>query len=266
MNGWLIAFLSLMALPGLWVMTHSLFDASKTHYHQLVGGHHLRLSPTWIISLSVAQFFLLILFFCFLGDVATQSMGIDRAPIVHALLARSWTVIDWVEWEFPTAFSVGLAAGALYLFIFYTIGSWIMDNHFRDILHERRFGLGLWGRLLGESVHEELIVRWGMMNALLWCFYQMHASLEPIVVWTCMGLSAFLWSLSRLPGFRFGGVNFASGQIGAFLFLNTLRGMIFGWVYWETGILSAIVAHICFELVWFVIDWTRQEDDDLGLD
>lgn len=107
----------------------------------------------------------------------------------------------------------------------------------------------IWATVSGVfygGITEEIMMRWGMMSLLvfgLWKIFQRRkAHPSSAILWISVFISSLL---------------FAVGHIGAtamvapltpivlirMMFLNSIGGIVFGWLYWKKGLEIAMVAH-----------------------
>jgi membrane protease YdiL (CAAX protease family) len=109
---------------------------------------------------------------------------------------------------------------------------------------------------ISAGVNEEILFRLGLMTL----FVYLGAKLlrqggRPAagVVWTAMVLATLLFGAVHLPqAAEFGGALPAS-LVAYVLLGNGLGGLVFGWLYWKRGLLTAVTAHFAADVVLYVI-------------
>ncbi|MFN2291420.1 MAG: type II CAAX prenyl endopeptidase Rce1 family protein [Anaerolineae bacterium] len=117
-----------------------------------------------------------------------------------------------------------------------------------------RNGLGIWGRLLYGGIVEEVLTRWGLMTLFVWLGALIAGEPSPVVIWVAIVLSGVLFGLGHAPGYLAAGCEKSAIFFGAMISLNLWASLIFGWLYWQYGLLSAMMAHMLFHLVWLPFD------------
>lgn len=100
------------------------------------------------------------------------------------------------------------------------------------------------------GIVEELLLRLGLMTLLVWVGMRVSRAMVPStgVVWFAIVVTALLFGLGHLP---------ATAALTALtplvvvraLLLNGLGGLVFGWLYAKRGLLAAMLAHFCADLV-----------------
>jgi hypothetical protein len=92
------------------------------------------------------------------------------------------------------------------------------------------------------------------MTLIVWFGMKISRKGQPtnIVVWVGNILVAILFALGHLP------MVVMLAPLTLFvvirtLLLNSIGGIVYGWLYWQRGLLIAIVAHFCTDIVLHVI-------------
>jgi len=107
---------------------------------------------------------------------------------------------------------------------------------------------------LGAAVAEEVWFRLGLMTLLVWSIarFRRDKIASPAVIWSVIVLSAIAFAAAHLPQLAAHGAGSAVGM-AATLLGNVLVGTLYGWVYWQKGILAAMVSHFAVDLVLHVL-------------
>lgn len=112
--------------------------------------------------------------------------------------------------------------------------------------------LGVIGSLAG-AIREEIIYRMGLMTLLTWLGVKLFRQGKPS--------AATVWIANILTSLAFGAQHFSSdaaqvsGHISPVAFAalviayHGVAGLVFGWLYWRRGVLSAMVGHFVTDLV-----------------
>lgn len=107
--------------------------------------------------------------------------------------------------------------------------------------------------MLYGGITEELLLRWGLMTALVWLAWRFlqhrRGAVRAGFVWLAIAISAFIFGVGHLP--------VASALVGALdanvvAFViggNTAFGLLFGYLFWRYGLESAMIAHALAHVV-----------------
>ena len=216
---------------------------------QLLGQMHVPLpAPLWVISLAgLAQSALLLALAVWAGVRLTPSVGL-RAPAFEAVVTGR-PIGPALRSQLPPGLIAGVLGGILLFAAFrYAPGA---VAKLQD-----RFAIPIVARVLYGGFTEELLLRWGLMTALVWLAWrflqQRRGPVRAGLVWPAIAVSALMFAAGHLPA--------ASVLLGtldlpvvAFVIgVNTAFGLLFGYLYWRHGLESAMIAHAIAHLVNFV--------------
>jgi hypothetical protein len=108
--------------------------------------------------------------------------------------------------------------------------------------------LPLWVKLLYGGISEELLLRWGVMNVLLfalWRVLQPHGGVPRAwMVAVAVLLAALFCALSSLPSAMALLGSLKPQVLHLVLWGNTVFGLLVGYIYWRYGLEAAIVSHM----------------------
>ena len=105
------------------------------------------------------------------------------------------------------------------------------------------------------GVKEELVFRFGLLTLLVWVgirFFQLPKS-HSLLFWTANLLAVIPFSLVHLLNAAGLEIPITTGLIVAILFTNGAVGLMCGWLYSRYGLESAIITHIVYDLIQFVV-------------
>lgn len=103
------------------------------------------------------------------------------------------------------------------------------------------------------GISEELQLRLFVMTLLVWTFAVLaRRAPRPWVYWTAVVIAAVLFGAGHLP---------AAGKVWDLnaivilrtLVLNSIGGLVFGWLYWRRGIEMAMLGHFSADIVLHVV-------------
>jgi len=130
-----------------------------------------------------------------------------------------------------------------------------------------RLGMGLLARVLQGGITEEVQFRWGLMSLVaaitLFVFPADSAGPVPLAI----VMSALLFALFHLAGGRQIGLANNPMETALIIVDNTWGGIIFGWLFWQHGLVTAMIAHATMHIVWFPIErWFFRRERIEGTD
>jgi membrane protease YdiL (CAAX protease family) len=116
-----------------------------------------------------------------------------------------------------------------------------------------RWWQGLLASVYG-GISEEILLRLFLMTLVAWLIGRIskRSARSPTVAWSAIVIAAVLFGVGHLPAVA------QLGPISAIVTartvsLNAVGGVAFGWLYWRRGLLSAMLAHFCADIVLLVI-------------
>jgi hypothetical protein len=155
--------------------------------------------------------------------------------------------------QLPQALLVGTVSAAAFLGLYYRVFRPRLTPHQVQRTESLRMELGLAGRVLMGGVAEEVMFRWGVMSVLAWAIAAMGVGSVP-AIWIAIVVSGVLFGLGHLPGAVAVGVPLTRTLVVMAIVLNLLVAVGFGWLFWRSGLLAAIVAHALVHVLWYPID------------
>ncbi|NJO08013.1 MAG: CPBP family intramembrane metalloprotease [Chloroflexaceae bacterium] len=125
----------------------------------------------------------------------------------------------------------------------------------------RTIGYTIMGVLYG-GMTEEILLRWGVLSLLAWGLWRLAgrptaADRRPaaVVMWAAIIGAAVLFGVGHLPAVA-ALAPLTPILIARTIALNSVAGIIFGWLYWRHHLEAAMVAHATFHIVLTAIVWT----------
>lgn len=154
----------------------------------------------------------------------------------------------------PTALFLGVVAGSLLL---------ILDIWFLPHLPEKLLTTALRTTQLENfmasfygGINEELLMRLFGLSAIAWLlariWHTTSGSPTTGVFWVANILLAVLFALGHLPALKALVSNITPVLLMRTLVLNMAVGLVCGWLFWNYGIVSAMLAHFAADIVYHV--------------
>jgi len=187
---------------------------------------------------SLAQSALLVALAVWTGVALAPKVGL-RAPVFEAAVtARPLAPALAVQ------FLPGLIAGVLAGLMLFAVGRYA-PAAIAEI--PQRFTPPLLARMLYGGITEELLLRWGLMTAVVWLAWRFlqhrMGAPRPVYIWLAIVASALLFGAGHLPA-----ASLLVGELTSEVVLfvvggNTAFGLLFGHLFWRYGLEAAMIAH-----------------------
>jgi membrane protease YdiL (CAAX protease family) len=211
-------------------------------------------APLWVISLAgLAQSALVLALAVWAGVRLAPSVGL-RAPAFEAVVTGR-PIGPALRSQLLSGLIVGVLGGILLFAAFRYAPGAVAEL-------QDRFTIPIAARVLYGGVTEELLLRWGLMTALVWLAWrfaqQRHGSVRAGVVWTAIAVTALVFAAGHLPA---ASVLLGTMDVPVVAFVigvNTTSGLLFGYLFWRHGLESAMIAHATAHVVSFVANLSWQ--------
>lgn len=138
--------------------------------------------------------------------------------------------------------------------LYYGVVESILDEKSLLIMSKLRAAIGLDGCILYGGVVEEVIARWGLMNLVAFSIKVLVTNNNELVAWMAILISGLMFGIGQLPAYLAAGCVSSRRFIYCILLLCLWQSIVFGYLYWQYGLISAIIAHMIFHLGWWVYD------------
>lgn len=255
---WNLFFLlwGVTALSGLLVLPYALTQQASA-IQQMPAQ---KMSKGMLIAIQVAQQLILAGIAVGIGMLLVSRIGMDL-PIFTGLI-KGQALPANMGWLLLLSAGLGLVSG---LFI-------IISDHFlfKPAMEKKLATLGVsmpenfhppaWQGFLASfygGIAEEVLNRLFLLTVFAWLghFVSQTADGQPtlLALWIATGLAAVLFGLGHLPGTKASGIPLEGIVIARALILNGIPGVILGWLFWQHGLIFAMIAHFLADIVIHVI-------------
>jgi hypothetical protein len=251
-NWSLFLCLVLVSVPGLLVAIPNLVGRlEKTAADRLPPGKSLPPRPV-LTAVTIGQSLLLVAVSAGLGTLLAPTVGL-AAPFFEALVSGGpvWEVL---RVQLVPALVLGVAGALVIVAAYYLYFRPRLDGPTVRAMEDLRLDLGLWSRLLYGGIVEEVLFRWGVMTALVWLGALILGSTTPALMWAVIAISGLLFGIGHLPSYRMAGCQVTPLFLSLMIILNLWATLICGWLFWQYGLLAAMIAHMLYHLVWLPFD------------
>lgn len=202
--------------------------------------------PLWVVIIAQClQAGLLLTLLSFFGLRLGHRVGLDAPWLRAVLFGRERSRQPWLA-----AMAFGIFAGLLIVGL-----DPLFAPHMPAPLHPQApvaAQASAWAGLLASfygGIAEELLLRLFLMTLLVWLLSLLVGGRpRTSQFWIAIALAAMLFGAGHLPA--------AAGMwpldavvVTRTIVLNSLAGLVFGWLYWKRGLESAILAHFAADLV-----------------
>lgn len=201
-----------------------------------------------LVAIGLAQYLLFVAITAGLGTLLTPDLSLG-APFFTAI-AQGAALPSGFGTRILQAAAIGLAASIPFVASYYLLVRPRLDPHTVRQVERLRISLGVPARFLYGGIVEEVINRWAAMSFLAWLVALVVGSESVVTSWTAIVLSALVFGLGHLPSLRAAGVQRTRFLVASTIGLNLYGGSVFGWLFWQFGLLAAMLAHMIFHAVW----------------
>lgn len=204
-----------------------------------------------LVILSLVQSSILLAIATALGLYFAQNVGF-QLPILEKLLSNNSRGIAWQN-VVSLPIALGIATGiTIYVGDLLFIAAGVSFNI-------EMSAIPVWKKFLGSfygGIGEEILLRLFFVSMLVWLLAkftkQPSATTNNGIVWTAIVIAAVVFGIAHLP---------ATAAITTItpliiiraITLNGIGGLIFGWLYWKRGLVAAMIAHFCTDIMILIV-------------
>ena len=217
------------------------------------GGIDQKLPPkNVLLALAAVQSLVLTAIAAAIGTALADRVGL-AAPVIQAASAGD-PILPEIQAHWVVALVMGLVGALVFLVAYYGYFRPRLDTKTVHVTESLRRALGLWGRIFYGAIVEEILVRWGLITLFLWILSLMVDTLSPFYYWIAILLAGLLFALGHIPGSLAAGAKKTPMFYTATLILNVWASLVFGWLFWQHGLVAAMLAHAILHLLWHPIE------------
>jgi hypothetical protein len=255
--------LVLASVPGLLVAIPNLMRRlEKTAVDRLPPGKSMPPRAV-LIAATVGQSLVLVAAASAVGTALAPQVGL-AAPFFESL-ASGRPVWESLAPQLLPALLLGTGGALVILAAYYLFFRPRLDRQTVHSMEALRMDLGLWARLFYGGIVEEVLFRWGVMTLLVWIATRLLGGSRPVAMWGAIIVSGVLFGIGHLPSYRLAGCQVTPLFLGLMIVLNLWATLICGWLFWQYGLLAAMIAHMLYHLMWMPFDLRFARRAVLGL-
>ena len=210
-----------------------------------------------LLALTAVQSLVLAAIAAAIGTALADRVGLT-APVFQAASAGD-PIWPGIRAHWAAALVMGLVGALVFLVAYYGYFRPRLDKETVRVTENLRDAIGLWGRIFYGAIVEEILVRWGLMTLFLWILSLIADPLSPLDYWIAIILAGLLFALGHIPGSLAAGAKKTPMFYAATLFLNGWASLIFGWLFWQHGLLAAMLAHALLHILWHPLEKRTME-------
>jgi len=254
----LFASLVLVCVPGLLVAIPNLIQSlGETLADKMPAGKTMPPHGVLVVA-ALVQSLLLVAAASAVGTALASQVSL-AAPFFTALVSGA-ALWDAAAPQLLPALLLGVGGALVIVAAYYLFFRPRLDAPTVRYMEGLRMELGVGSRLLYGGIVEEVLFRWGVLTLLVWIGAALFGGATPVVMWGAIVISGVLFGLGHLPSYRMAGCQVTPLFLSLMIVLNLWATLICGWLFWQVGLLAAMLAHMIYHLVWLPFDlhFTRQ--------
>lgn len=242
--GLLALILVALCIPGVWLM-------SRFTARELGDRSDAQVSKQTLFTLTFLQTIVIVSLAVAAGIYFGGAIGLTD-PFLEGLGRGELNLTNLLQ-QLGTGIVAGILCATGWVVSYYAFIRPRIDTVSIQISEQVRQQLGLAARVMSGGINEEIIFRWGMLSLTMWGMLQLTTS-ETTAFWISILATGLVFGLAHLPGLL------AKGCIPSpFLIASTLLGNIWvsiicGYLFWQYGIIAAILVHMLFHIIWYPLE------------
>jgi membrane protease YdiL (CAAX protease family) len=205
-------------------------------------------STNHFVIANLTQSVLFVLVTAAVGTALAHRAGLE-APVFVSLTSNSplWPALHP---QLVPAMLGGTLGALVHILLYYAVFRPRLDEQTRSISERLLLQMGIVARVLFGGIFEEILFRWGIMSLLAWLGFKLIGVVTPLIIWSAILLSGLLFGLSHIPGALAIGAKKTPVLWTSALVMNLWGSIVFGWLFWQYGLFSAMMGHALFHLIW----------------
>lgn len=202
-----------------------------------------------LVMLSLLQATILVSVATGLGLLMAGEINLG-APIIEAMVTDDAVPSDVGSWIL-----IGIAIGSISGILVVVINQYVFMPHLPPAFHKTQADMPVWKRFLAGfygGITEEILTRLFLMTLFTWLIGQVWTTSDGLptdgAYWFGIVMAAILFGIGHLPATR-ALAPLTPLIIARALLLNSLVAIGTGYLYWQYGLLIAMIAHFTADMV-----------------
>ena len=210
----------------------------------------LRKRASYVIN---AQLLFTVLVMIIAGAYFSESTGLS--VFVPGRVVNGQTGLAALVPSLLPVFLYTLAGFVVFCCLYYGLARSFLDAASIDAMTKLRSALRLDGCMLFGGVVEEMIGRWGLMNLVLYGTYLFTKQISTnFVMISAIIFSGLFFAVAQAPVYIAAGYTPQKRYIYVLILLSLCQSLLFGFLFWQYGLVTAILAHMIFHLFWAIYE------------
>jgi hypothetical protein len=248
-NWTIFAIVSLICIPGILLMSAAFVRME----HSAMNDSSTIISTRKLWWLSVIQHMIIVLLFAAIGTLLGHRTGLTDPFLEQLAEGSGWDISQLVQ-QVTAGIIGGVMCAIVWIAAYYLYLRARFDKKSIQISEQLRFDLGLWTRVMSGGIMEEVIFRWGLLSLSVWLILLIPGIGLPIAIWSSILITGVVFGLVHIPGYVAKGC-----KLTPLLYVTTVGGNLWvtlfcGWLFWQYGLIAAIIVHVLFHLLWYPLD------------
>lgn len=151
---------------------------------------------------------------------------------------------------------VGVAG---HLILYYAVFRPRIPHHEFQTMEAVRLKMGILARIVQGGIVEEVQFRWGLMSLIAAPLIFLTGSQSLLSVPIAIVISAVIFAQFHLAGARQLGIGRGKDSKTLVTVDNIWGSVLFGWLFWQYGLVAAILSHALFHVIWFFAERSLTE-------
>ena len=207
-----------------------------------------------LLTIQIIQNAIIFAFAIFIGLRLAKKVGLGL-PIIEGWL-EGREVKSYFKSILGISVGLGLLAGVLivgldYLFAMAGVTLNVVSNNIMTPPAWQGFLASFYG-----GINEEIVTRLFLMSLIAWVIFKIKKTADGkptrIGMWLAIISAAIIFGIGHLPALM-ATTTLTPLLVTRVIVLNSVGGIIFGWLYWKKGLESAMIGHFSADIVLHVI-------------
>lgn len=207
---------------------------------------------------SIIQSLFVVIIMVLVGMIFAKQVNF-HAPFFTSIFYGKNIIANLYRQIMPAIFG-GIGGGLILIAAYYFVFIPILDEQTIKSMYSLRMKTGFWGRVLYGGVVEEIITRWGLQSFVTWLIFSIVGNLSAGVIYSAIIIVGIVFGLLHMPAYLAAGCKRSVAFFMLAIILNLWASIIFGWLFWQYGLLAAIVAHMLFHIIWWPFDLLSKKE------
>lgn len=186
------------------------------------------------------------------GAILSKRTGLNASALEVILLGKAGLSALYPI-VLPTLL-YSVAGLIVFCYLYYWVTGSLLDKQSVATLHAMHKALGLDGCVLYGGIVEEVIARWGLMNAVAFFGLILVNEASSTLIVLSLLFSSLIYAIGQVPFYLAAGCTSNRRVVYSIVFLSFSQSLLFGFLFWHYGLISAIMGHMLFHFGWYQWD------------